>query len=71
MLQGVEITAHVRDGFSFMSTDGQPLTLKLVDSDGATVSYGAVLSKELMAAAVKAHSSFWQGCGNLIVLNGE
>lgn len=71
MLQGVEITAHIRDGFSFLSSDGSHLTLKLVDSDGSTVAYGAALAKELMAAAVTTYEGFWQGNGNLRVLKGE
>lgn len=71
MLQGVEITAHVRDGFSFKSPDGVPLHLALVDGSGNQFAVGACVSKAVLTAAVRAYEDFWVGNGGLVVLKGE
>lgn len=68
MLPGIEITAHVRDGFSFATPDGAPLHLALIDASGQQVASGASVSKAVLTAAVKAYEDFWIGNGGLIVL---
>lgn len=70
-LPGIEITAQVKDGCTFQTSDGKPLHLAVIDGNGNVLASGAVVAKAVFAAAVKSYEDFWLGNGGLISLKGD
>lgn len=69
-LEGAVIEATISKGFLPASTEGKPLRMALIDSEGRVVEAGDHVAWAAWKVCIQAQHNFWKGQGHLVVHAG-
>lgn len=61
----VSIVAKADTGLKFFDSEGEELSLAVIDKNGNVVKHGDELTKTVFSATVQAQNNFWSGTGQL------